>query len=138
MGSNTGFLKWVTRTDFYVGGFMSGESVRRFAVGGTRGQSGVAEWWTPMINFAPDKARITKVTVYTLPLGEDTVASVLWGNQEGSSLSTLMAIATSGETKFEVHPKGKLDYAWQVCLRHSAGATPRVRRIEIEYQVEKA
>lgn len=136
MGAESGFLKWTDNSNFYVSGFLTGALVRRFSSTGSGGHSGTAEWWTPMIQF-PNRSRFARITIYTLPLGSDTSVTAYWGNQDGSSLTTLGQLNVSGGTKFQFTVDGLVDYAWQIKLLHSAGTTPYIRRIEIEYEIEK-
>lgn len=141
MGAEGGFLKWVDNSNFYVSGFSSAPMVRRFSAGGTAGYGGDGEWWTPIIQF-PDRCRFARITIYTLPLAADTTVGIYWGNKDGSALTQIatMQQATAqdpGFSKFQFTADGLIDYAWQIKLAHTAGETPSIRRIEIEYDIEK-
>ena len=133
-GSELGFLKWANYTNMYLsnGTF----ALRRYSAVGVGGY-GTAEWRTPMIKF-PQIARLIRIKVFFLPLTSGTSVDVKWASDTGSSTTTIGTFSTTSSTDWEYQPDGLVSDSWQIIFSHTAGATPKIKKVEIEYSIEQS
>ena len=128
-GSASGFLKFVDSNNIVLHNGTS--TLRRYSSTGTGGYA-EAEWRTPMIPFGR-LTKLVKIRLYFMPWTSGASMTVSWSKDDGSTLTTLGTISTAGETSWEYQPNGCEADAWQIVLTHTGGATPKIRRIILEY-----
>lgn len=128
-------MLWVNKDNLYLGGAQSGDSLRRFTSSSVEYNSGT--WRTPMITF-PSKSRIVALKIYTLPMPSGCIINVGWAKDNGTTEDSLFTFTGTGtETYKDYYPAGKVANQFQLIITHSAGTTPKIRRIEVEYEPEQ-
>ncbi len=126
----------VGKNNLYIGGFTTGGSrIRRYGVAGTSYDTG--DWRTPMFKW-DQPMKLARFEVHMLSLMSGTTISATWANGNGSSPTTMATLSTEGTTVWDFDPSGLSDYSWQFGITHSAGATPKIKRIILEVTPEKS
>lgn len=126
---------WPNKNVLYIGGAGSGDALRRFDINSTTYNEGT--WKTPMVTF-PERARIVSIKVYFLPLASGATFTVGWAKDAGTTDTDLFTVTGDGSNvSQEYHPAGVVADQLQLVVTHTAGATPKIRRFEIEWEAEK-
>lgn len=129
-----GGVAQVGKNNIYIGGFPSGTKFRRFGAAGTTYESG--DWRVPMFKW-DQPMRLARFEVHMMSLLSGTTLQATWSNGDGSSQTTMDTMNTPGTTIWKYDPNGLVDYSWQFGITHSAGATPKIKRIILEVSPEK-
>jgi hypothetical protein len=124
-------LFWVNKDNLYICGYSSGNKIRRFN-SASDASYGTATWKSSMINF-PGNAQIVDIKVMLASLPSGTAVTLGWAKDDGIA-EDLLTANTLGQTLMKICPNGKIADEFQVYLRHTAGPTPKVKRIDIEYE----
>ena len=130
-----GGVAYIGQDNMYVGGFTTaGSRIKRFGLAGTTYESG--DWRTPMFKW-DQPMRLVRFEVHMISMVSGCTLSATWANNDGSSQTTMDTMNTPGTTLWEYDPNGLVDYSWQFGITHSAGATPKIKRIILEVSPEK-
>lgn len=133
-GGDSLALFWANKTNFYMA-YGSGDRIRRFTNSGAAGY-GTASWRMPMLKF-PFPARLVSVRVFLQPLPASAAFTVGWSGNAGTSTTTVMTVNTTSTTEQKASYDGLVSDVWQIVLTHTSGKTPKIQKVEIEYELEK-
>lgn len=124
-------IVWVNKDNLYVFGYSSGEKIRRFN-SATDASYGTATWKSSMINM-PGNAQIVDIKVMMASLPSGTSVTLGWAKDDGIA-EDLITANTLGQTLIKTVPNGKISDEFQVYIKHTSGPTPKIHRIDIEYE----
>jgi len=133
--SNFDTVKVITESKLYIS---DGGGLAAFGGSGSASNYVAATVRTPMFSF-PGLARLVKVRLYFFSFPSGETLDIGWAKDDGSSVTAIGTISTTGATEWEFQPDGLVADQWQLVISHpSAGInTPKIRKIEIDYNLEK-
>lgn len=128
----SGAIQWTSRTKLWATTPTDTPKLRVYS-GSTTYET--ASWKTPMINFGI-KARLSRIYLYFLSWPSGCTVDVKWASGDGSSMTTLGTINTTGATSVKFSADGLVDDSWQIILTHTGGTSPKFRKMVIEWEPE--
>ena len=132
-GGNALPIFWASKTNFYVA-YGSGDRLRLYSSSGAAGYGG-ATWRTPMFKF-PKPARLASVTVVFNTLGTARFR-IGWAPRDGLVETQVASVSSDSQSGQKFFIDGLIDDSWQIMITHTAGVTPKIQKIDIDYELEQ-